>query len=148
MECRRGGSSPPPRWPVSRRLVELFLECVVQERTLAPRELRTFEQSGRDRLAMGMPLESVLRAYRIAGRTAWTALCSAINDWQIEKWTSKDSRLKGSIVVANEDGVRSAAEIRKRAGDKNFVQVLLLNGADHHARQAGQVEYHARPQRR
>jgi hypothetical protein len=25
-----------------------------------------------------MPLESVLRAYRIAGRTAWTALCSAI----------------------------------------------------------------------
>jgi hypothetical protein len=64
--------------PVSRRLVEVFLECVVQERTLAPRELRVFEQSGRDRLAMGMPLESVLRAYRIAGRTAWTALCAAI----------------------------------------------------------------------
>jgi hypothetical protein len=64
--------------PVSRRLVEVFLECVVQERTLTARELRTFEQSGRDRLAMGMPLESVLRAYRIAGRTAWTALCGAI----------------------------------------------------------------------
>jgi hypothetical protein len=64
--------------PVSRRLVEVFLDCVVQERTLAPRELRVFEQSGRDRLAMGMPLESVLRAYRIAGRTAWTALCSAV----------------------------------------------------------------------
>ena len=55
------------------------------------------------------------------------AICSAINDWQIEKWTSKDSRLKGSIVVANEDGVSAAAEIRKRAGDKNFVQVLLLS---------------------
>src|SRR4030081_3469858 len=55
------------------------------------------------------------------------AICSAINDWQIEKWTSKDSRLKGSIVVPNEDGVASAAEIRKRAGDKNFVQVLLLS---------------------
>jgi hypothetical protein len=64
--------------PVSRRLVEVFLDCVVQERTLTARELRTFEQSGRDRLAMGMPLESVLRAYRIAGRTAWTALCAAI----------------------------------------------------------------------
>ena len=48
------------------------------------------------------------------------ALASAINDWQIEKWTSKDSRLKGSIVVANEDGMTAAAEIRKRAGDKNF----------------------------
>src|SRR6185437_11013770 len=55
------------------------------------------------------------------------ALCSAINDWQIEKWTSKDSRLKGSVVVANEDGPAAAAEIRKRAGDKNFVQVLLLS---------------------
>jgi len=55
------------------------------------------------------------------------ALCSAINDWQIAKWTSQDSRLKGSIVVANEDGPAAAAEIRKRAGDGNFVQVLLLS---------------------
>src|SRR3978361_1533374 len=54
------------------------------------------------------------------------ALASAINDWQIEKWTSKDSRLKGSVVVANEDGVAAAAEIRKRAGDKNFLQGLPL----------------------
>jgi predicted TIM-barrel fold metal-dependent hydrolase len=55
------------------------------------------------------------------------ALASAINDWQIDKWTSKDSRLKGSVVVANEDGPTAAAEIRRRAGDKNFVQVLLLS---------------------
>src|SRR3978361_1832254 len=55
------------------------------------------------------------------------ALASAINDWQIEKWTSKDSRLKGSVVVGNEDGPTAAAAIRKRAGDKNFVQVLLLS---------------------
>ena len=39
----------------------------------------------------------------------------------------QDNRLKGSIVVANEDGVAAAAEIRKRAGDRNFVQVLLLS---------------------
>ena len=56
-----------------------------------------------------------------------TALATAINDWQIAKWTSQDSRLKGSVVVANEDGVSAAAEIRRRAGDKNFVQVLLLS---------------------
>ncbi|MBV8697376.1 MAG: amidohydrolase [Bradyrhizobium sp.] len=55
------------------------------------------------------------------------AVCAAINDWQIEKWTSKDSRLKASVVVANEDGPAAAKEIRKRAGDKNFVQVLLLS---------------------
>src|SRR5580693_5241155 len=40
------------------------------------------------------------------------AICSAINDWQIDKWTSQDSRLKGSIVVGNEDGPTAAAEIR------------------------------------
>ena len=38
------------------------------------------------------------------------ALCSAINDWQIDKWTSKDKRLKASIVVGNEDGLAAAAE--------------------------------------
>ncbi|WP_315834834.1 amidohydrolase family protein [Bradyrhizobium prioriisuperbiae] len=55
------------------------------------------------------------------------ALASAINDWQIAEWTGKDSRLKASVVVANEDGPAAAAEIRRRAGDKNFVQVLLLS---------------------
>ncbi|MCA1713244.1 MAG: helix-turn-helix domain-containing protein [Actinobacteria bacterium] len=64
--------------PVSRRLVEVFLACVVQERTLSNDELSVFEQSGRDRLTMGMPLDSVLHAYRIAGREAWTALCAAV----------------------------------------------------------------------
>ena len=55
------------------------------------------------------------------------ALATAVNDWQIAEWTGKDSRLKGSIVVANEDGPAAAAEIRKRAGDSNFIQVLLLS---------------------
>jgi hypothetical protein len=62
--------------PVSRRLVTTFLSCVVDDRTLTARELSVFEESGRQRLAMGMPLESVLHAYRIAGREAWTALCT------------------------------------------------------------------------
>ena len=64
--------------PVSRRLLESFLACVVEDRTLSAAELEVFEQSGRDRLTMGMPLESVLHAYRIAGREAWTALCAAV----------------------------------------------------------------------
>ena len=61
--------------PVSRRLVTTFLACVVEGRPLTARELSVFEESGRQRLAMGMPLESVLHAYRIAGREAWSALC-------------------------------------------------------------------------
>jgi len=55
------------------------------------------------------------------------AMVSATNDWQIAEWTGKDKRLKASVVVANEDGVAGAKEIRKRAGDKNFAQVLLMS---------------------
>ena len=43
------------------------------------------------------------------------ALASAVNDWQIAEWTSKDSRLKGSVVVANEDGPAAAAEIDRKS---------------------------------
>jgi hypothetical protein len=62
--------------PVSRRLVTTFLACVVETRSPTARELEVFAQSGRQRLVMGMPLESVLHAYRIAGRETWAALCS------------------------------------------------------------------------
>ncbi len=64
--------------PTSRRLVTTFLDCVVSERPLTERELRVFEDSGRERLRLGLPLESVLHAFRVAGREAWTALCAAV----------------------------------------------------------------------
>jgi hypothetical protein len=64
--------------PVSRQLVTTFLSCVVDARQLTPRELEFFAESGRQRLVMGMPLESVLHAYRIAGREAWTAMVEAV----------------------------------------------------------------------
>ena len=65
--------------PVTRRLVTTYLTCVVEGRSPTPRELAPFEQSGRQRLAMGMPLESVLHAYRIAGREAWAAVCAVLD---------------------------------------------------------------------
>ncbi len=55
-----------------------------------------------------------------------SAICHATNEWQIAEWTSKDSRLKGSIVVNYEDGPTAAAEIRRYAGNRNFVQILML----------------------
>jgi hypothetical protein len=64
--------------PTSRRLVTTFLDAVVSGRPLADREMRAFEDSGRERLHLGLPLEAVLRAFRIAGREAWTALCAAV----------------------------------------------------------------------
>jgi hypothetical protein len=68
--------------PTSRRLIEIFLSWVVADRDLTAQELAHFESSGRERLTMGLPLESVLHAYRIAGRTAWTAVCEAVQPGQ------------------------------------------------------------------
>lgn len=64
--------------PVTRRLLTTFLDCMEHERPLSPAELQMFALTGRERLANGLPLESVLRAFRVAGREAWTALCAAV----------------------------------------------------------------------
>jgi len=55
------------------------------------------------------------------------ALASAANECQLERWTLRDRRLKASVVVPYEDAEASAQEIRRRAGDRNFVQVLMLS---------------------
>ena len=55
------------------------------------------------------------------------ALASAANDWQVDAFTSKEPRLKASIVIPYEDGEASAAEIHRRAGKRDYVQVLVLS---------------------
>jgi predicted TIM-barrel fold metal-dependent hydrolase len=55
------------------------------------------------------------------------AYCRAVNEWQVETWTSREPRLKASVVVNYEDAASAAAEIDARAGDPNFAQVLLLS---------------------
>jgi predicted TIM-barrel fold metal-dependent hydrolase len=55
------------------------------------------------------------------------ALCHAVNEWQVAEWTSKDRRLKASVVVPYEYPESAAAEIRHWAGHADFVQVLFLS---------------------
>ncbi len=64
--------------PVTRRVVSTFFDTVVAGRELDADAMRGFEDSGRRRLEMGVPLESMLHAYRIAGRVAWNAVVAAI----------------------------------------------------------------------
>lgn len=54
------------------------------------------------------------------------AAAQAVNDWQIEDWTSRDPRIKASIVVPYEDGELSAAEIHRMGAHPDMVQVLLI----------------------
>jgi predicted TIM-barrel fold metal-dependent hydrolase len=55
------------------------------------------------------------------------ALAYANNEAQLARWTRPDKRLRASVVVPYEDAEASAREIRRRAGDPNFAQVLLLS---------------------
>jgi predicted TIM-barrel fold metal-dependent hydrolase len=70
------------------------------------------------------------------------AFTHAVNEWQVAHWTSRDRRLRASVVVPYEDGPAAAKEIEARAGDANFAQVLLLTRT---AEPLGQRRYWRRP---
>jgi predicted TIM-barrel fold metal-dependent hydrolase len=53
------------------------------------------------------------------------ALAAATNDWQAEKWLDRESRLRGSILVTQDEPAVAIAEIEKRAKDKRFVQIVV-----------------------
>jgi hypothetical protein len=55
------------------------------------------------------------------------ALAFATNECQLERFSRREKRLKASVVVPYEDAEASAHEIRRRAGDRGFAQVLLLS---------------------
>jgi uncharacterized protein len=53
------------------------------------------------------------------------ALCTAVNEWQLEQWVKPEPRLRASVTVAHEDPDLAVEEIARRAGDSRFVQILL-----------------------
>jgi predicted TIM-barrel fold metal-dependent hydrolase len=53
----------------------------------------------------------------------------ALNDWITAEWLDRDDRLYGSVMIPTEDGLRAAAEVRRVASDRRFVQVLFLAGS-------------------
>ncbi len=71
------------------------------------------------------PLQPSGQGDRVNGFSA--AMAHAVNEWQLEKWTRQEPRLRASVVVPYEDSTASAAEIRKRAGDPNFAHVLIMS---------------------
>ncbi|HEU0129979.1 MAG TPA: helix-turn-helix domain-containing protein [Mycobacteriales bacterium] len=64
--------------PVTRRVVTSFFDAVVSGAPVGARVVKSFEESGRARLEMGVPLESMLHAYRIAGRVTWTKVTDVL----------------------------------------------------------------------
>jgi predicted TIM-barrel fold metal-dependent hydrolase len=54
------------------------------------------------------------------------AICRAVNEWQCDRWTRRDRRLKAAIVVPGEDAAAAVAEIEHWAGNPDFVQVSMV----------------------
>ncbi len=54
------------------------------------------------------------------------AMARAVNDWITREWLDRDPRLRASIVVPQQNAELAVAEIERCAGDRRFVQVLLL----------------------
>ena len=52
-------------------------------------------------------------------------LARAVNDWLAREWLDREPRLRASIVVPVQNPELAVEEIRRRAGDPRFVQVLL-----------------------
>jgi predicted TIM-barrel fold metal-dependent hydrolase len=53
------------------------------------------------------------------------AMATAANEFQVEGWHARDKRQLPAIVVPYENAQASRAEIRRRAADKRFVQVMF-----------------------
>jgi uncharacterized protein len=51
------------------------------------------------------------------------------NDWTVEHWIAKDSRIRASIHIAPQDPALAVAEIERLAANPAFVQVLMPAGA-------------------
>jgi uncharacterized protein len=54
------------------------------------------------------------------------AMARAVNDWIVQEWLDRDSRLRASIVVPQQNPELAVAEIDRCAMERRFVQVLLL----------------------
>jgi predicted TIM-barrel fold metal-dependent hydrolase len=58
-----------------------------------------------------------------------TALASAYNDWLVETWLARDSRLFGSLQLALQDPQAAAREVDRLGGHPQIVQVLFPQAA-------------------
>jgi uncharacterized protein len=53
------------------------------------------------------------------------AMARATNDWQIAEWLEPEPRLRGGIVVPQDNPEKAVEEIRRHADDPRFVQIIM-----------------------
>ena len=72
--------------------------------------------------------DEAIEASTLANPHYAAALVRAYNDWLVDEWLPRDSRLKGSLVIATQDAARAAEEIRSFGGHPDVVQVIVASG--------------------
>jgi predicted TIM-barrel fold metal-dependent hydrolase len=59
------------------------------------------------------------------------AVCSAHNDYYVERFLSRDERLKGSILLPKQDPILAAKEVDRLGSHPDIVQAVVSNGAQY-----------------
>ena len=84
-----------------------------------------------DRFGIDLAICNPLTGGQVAvSETMGAAICSAVNDWIVDKWLNQEPRLRASIVVPAQAPMLAVEEIERLAGDKRFVQILLPAAAE------------------
>jgi predicted TIM-barrel fold metal-dependent hydrolase len=113
-------NSYPPNAPLSAR----------PDWRLPAGETRTAERLSRDVLDHFGLRHAILNCLS-AGLVVYNeyiggAMCRATNDWIAKSWLDSDPRLRASIIVSLANPETAAEEIERLAGDRRFVQVMVL----------------------
>ncbi|HEY7196239.1 MAG TPA: amidohydrolase family protein [Gaiellaceae bacterium] len=73
--------------------------------------------------------EEILSVSAVPHPQLASALATAYNRWLVEEWLPRDSRLKGSLVVAPQDAERAVEEIQRVGSHPDVVQVIVSCGS-------------------
>ncbi len=91
-------------------------------------DLAAMQRHVLDPMGTGIAILNVLHgAQAMMSEDLSAAMCRGINNWIAAEWLDRDPRLRASIVVPMHSGDLAAEEIERLAGDKRFVQVLVLS---------------------
>ena len=121
--------------PVTRRVVTSFFDAVLSGSPVGAKVVRGFEESGRVRLEMGVPLESMLHAYRIAGRVTWHAVTEAVRPGEEHLLADLAARWMDYIDIASSAVARaymtaSAERLRSLDARRRELVEALLTATD------------------
>ncbi len=90
--------------------------------SVADLQATVFERLGADRAI----LNCLYGVQLVFNEDMAQAFARAVNDWIAKEWLDRDPRLRASIVVTPQNTEYAVDEIERHAGDRRFVQILLL----------------------